>query len=70
MTPGIDAQRAGSTYQMPMRMKSVSGRSFPIVSALTTQDDCLTPTTQIHVSTSVSIVTSAMRGGPAASTGQ
>ena len=41
--------------QMPARMNSTSGASLPIVSALTTHDDCLMPRMLIHVRITVSV---------------
>ncbi len=40
--------RAGSMYAAPMTMKSASGTSFPIVSALTTHALWRIPRTLIH----------------------
>ena len=70
MTAGISANRAGSMNQMPAMMKMASGASLPMVSALTTHDDCLMPRTLIQVSAMVSPAISDIRGRPAASAGQ
>ena len=64
------ANRAGSTYHTPAMMKMASGASLPMVSALTTQDDCLMPRTLIQVSARVSVAISVIRGRPMESAGQ
>ena len=70
LTSGMLEKCVGSMNQTPPMMKIASGRSLPIVSALTNHEDCLMPRTLIQVRNAVRAVIVAARGAPIASAGQ
>ena len=67
---GSAVRREGSMNASPTTMKTVRGRSFPIVSALTTQALCRMPRTLTQASAVVMPTSSDARGHPLVITGQ